>query len=101
MARFALDGLTSFSRAPLRGVTLAGLAVWVVSMATFSWALWVKYMTHRSVPGWTSLMTVILLLGGAQLVAIGVIGEYIARIFDEAKRRPLYVVRRSAGFTGR
>lgn len=100
MLRFALDGLTSFSRAPLRGVTLAGVAVWVVSMITFSWALWVKYMAHRSVPGWTSLMTVILLLGGAQLVAIGVIGEYIARIFDEAKRRPLYVVRRSVGFTG-
>jgi hypothetical protein len=58
-----------------------------------------RLVAHHTVPGWTSLMAVILLLGGAQLVALGVIGEYIARIFDEAKHRPLYVVRRTAGFT--
>lgn len=98
MARFALDGLTSFSRAPLRLVTLSGFATWLLCLGLLTWAFWVRLVVHRSVPGWTSLMAVILLLGGGQLVALGVIGEYIARIFDEAKRRPLYVVRRTEGF---
>jgi glycosyltransferase involved in cell wall biosynthesis len=98
MARFALDGLVSFSRAPLRLVTVVGFGTWGVSVGLLSWALWMRLVAHQTVPGWTSLMAVILFLGGAQLVALGVIGEYIARIFDEAKHRPLYVVRRTAGF---
>ncbi len=100
MFRFAVDGLTSFSHVPLRMVTLAGFAAFLGSAALLSWVSYVKFLSRRTVPGWTSLIGVILLLGGAQLLALGVIGEYIARIFDEAKRRPLYLVRRSAGIPG-
>lgn len=97
MARFALDGLTSFSRVPLRLVTLAGGGAFLASGVVLAWALWVRFFTDQSVPGWTSLMGIVLLLGGAQLLALGVIGEYVAGIFDEAKRRPMYIIRQAMG----
>ncbi|MBK8870059.1 MAG: glycosyltransferase family 2 protein [Elusimicrobia bacterium] len=92
MLRFAVDGLTAFSRVPLRLVTVAGVGAFVASGSVLGWALWVRLYTDRSVPGWASLMGVILLLGGTQLLALGIIGEYLAHIFDEAKARPMYVV---------
>lgn len=98
MVRLALDGITSFSRFPLRLVTLMGVVCFVGSMAVFGWALYVKYAADTGVQGWTSLMAVVLFLGGVQLLAVGVLGEYIARIFDESKARPLYLVRRGHGF---
>jgi polyisoprenyl-phosphate glycosyltransferase len=98
MLRFAMDGITSFSVFPLRLVTFLGLAASVVSVAVLGWAFYVRLFTDQSVQGWTSLMGVVLLLGGAQLLALGVIGEYLARVFDEAKRRPLYIVREKWGF---
>lgn len=97
MIRLALDGLTSFSRVPLRLVTIAGVSAFLSSGAVLSWVLWVRFFTDRSVPGWTSLSGIVLLLGGAQLLALGVIGEYLAHIFDEAKDRPTYIVRRTWG----
>lgn len=97
MVRFAVDGLTSFSRVPLRLVTIAGIGAFLSSGGVLAWALWVRFFTDRSVPGWTSLMGIVLLLGGAQLLALGVIGEYLAHIFDEAKGRPSYIVRRTWG----
>lgn len=98
MVRFALDGLTSFSRVPLRLVTIAGGVAFLGSGGVLVWALWVRLFTNRSVPGWTSLIGIVLLLGGAQLLALGVIGEYLAHIFDEAKARPTYIIRRTSGF---
>jgi polyisoprenyl-phosphate glycosyltransferase len=98
MLRLAVDGVTSFSRLPLRLVTLTGVLCFAGSMAVFGWALYVKFLTDRGVQGWTSLMGVVLFLGGVQLLAVGVLGEYIARIFDESKARPLYLVRRAHGF---
>ncbi|HRY28777.1 MAG TPA: glycosyltransferase family 2 protein [Elusimicrobiota bacterium] len=98
MLRFALDGITSFSRLPLRLVTLVGLFCFLGSLAVLGWAFYVRLFTVRSVQGWTSLIGVVLFLGGTQLLATGVVGEYIARIFDEAKQRPLYLVRRTHGF---
>ncbi len=97
MVRFALDGLTAFSRVPLRLVTMAGVMAFLASGGVLAWALWVRLFTDRSVQGWTSLIAIVLLLGGAQLLALGVIGEYIAHIFDEAKDRPTYIIRRFWG----
>ncbi len=98
MARLALDGITGFSHQPLRWVTFAGLMSCVISACIGAWAIYVKFFNPQAVQGWTSLMGVMLFLGGVQLTALGVVGEYLGRVFDEVKRRPLYVVRDSSGF---
>ncbi|RLE21939.1 MAG: glycosyltransferase [Acidobacteria bacterium] len=91
MLRFALDALTSFSFLPLRLATFLGFAV---SAFSFLYILVVLVLKAVGISwlGYTSLMASILFLGGVQLIMIGVLGEYIARIFDEVKRRPLYLV---------
>jgi dolichol-phosphate mannosyltransferase len=94
MVRFAVDGITSFSHVPLRAVTFLGLGSASLSLVLTAWALFVRLATDRSVPGWTSQIIAALFLGGVQMLALGIIGEYIARIFDESKHRPLYLVRR-------
>lgn len=92
----ALDGLVSFSHMPLRIITLLGIAV---SMLSFTVALFYvvkKLALGVGIPGFTTLVVSIFFLAGIQLMTIGVIGEYIGRISDEVKRRPLYVARRVA-----
>jgi len=96
MIRFAMDGVTSFSTAPLR------VAVWLGLMTAgfaFLYGLRVIYqgMAGLTVPGWASTTVSVLFLGGIQLVTIGLLGEYVGRIFDEVKRRPLYLVREVIG----
>jgi len=91
MIRFALDAITGFSIQPLRIAThfgvMFGLGGFVMLMvALYGW------LTGRAIEGWTSLMTVILLLGSVQLLVIGVLGEYVGRLYTESKRRPLYVI---------
>lgn len=89
---FAIDGFTSFSVAPLKVATYSGLGV---AMCSFLYAVWIIYKTLRfgePVRGYPSLMVVILFLGGVQLLAIGVVGEYLGRMFNEVKQRPLYVL---------
>ena len=98
MLGFAADGITSFSHAPLRWVAFCGMATCLFSAAVGVWIFYLKFFNARVVQGWTSLMAVVLFLGGAQLLALGVIGSYMARIFDEVKGRPLYVVGEAAGF---
>ncbi|MBI4375398.1 MAG: glycosyltransferase family 2 protein [Elusimicrobia bacterium] len=98
MVRFALDGITAFSHAPLRWVTFCGLGASVISAVIGVWVLYVKIFNDQAVRGWTSLMVLVLFMGGMNLIAMGVIGEYLARIFDEVKRRPLYIVRERIGF---
>ena len=98
MLGFAADGITSFSHAPLRWVSFCGMATCLFSAAMGVWILYIKLFYVRVVQGWASLMVVVLFLGGAQLLALGVIGAYLARIFDEVKGRPLYVVGDAAGF---
>jgi len=91
MVRFALDGITSFSFLPLRLATWLGFAVSLLSFLYIVLVIVLKLLAINW-PGYTSMMASILFLGGVQLVMIGVLGEYVARIFDEVKRRPLYLV---------
>jgi dolichol-phosphate mannosyltransferase len=92
MLRFAATGVISFSSAPLRFALNVGFAVSLMSFALAIWSLIVKFAGIYHVPGWTSIVVVTTLIGGIQLIVLGVIGEYIGDIHDEVKRRPLYVV---------
>jgi dolichol-phosphate mannosyltransferase len=98
MMRFALDGITSFSFLPLRLSTVFGFAV---SMLSFLYIMVVVVLKVLGInyPGYTSMMASILFLGGVQLIMIGVLGEYLARVFDEVKRRPLYLIGDSVGIS--
>jgi dolichol-phosphate mannosyltransferase len=96
MFRFALDALTGFSSAPLKLASHAGLALSVLSVLlilyiAFAWA------TGQSIQGWTSLMLVVVILGAVQMFVLALMGEYIGRLYNEAKRRPLYIVQEIAG----
>lgn len=98
MLQFAADGVLSFSLTPLR------LALWVgflsigMAFAGILYALIIRLYTNDWVRGWTSIFTAVLFIGGAQLVTLGIIGEYIGRIYAEVKRRPLYVIEERLGF---
>ena len=91
MLRFALDGLTSFSHVPLQLATWLGFLVSAFAFLYIVVVL-VLWILKINVPGWTTLMVFVLLLGGVQLLVIGVLGEYLGRIYDEVKGRPLYLV---------
>lgn len=99
LVRYALDGVFSFSRLPLRLVTYAGLIV-----AGVGFAFGVFFVVRRLLgievaqTGFTTLVTLVLFLGGVQLIGIGVLGEYLGRVYDEVKRRPNYVIQRRVGF---
>lgn len=91
MMRFAIDGITSFSIVPLRLATWLGLFSGVVAIAISGWALYAA-IAGRTVPGWATIMIVVALAASAQLIMTGILGEYVGRIYEEVKRRPLYVV---------
>lgn len=93
----ALDGLVSFSYLPLRVITMLGLAVSFVSLVLALFYALKKLTVGLNPPGFATLIVAIFFLAGMQLITIGVIGEYVGRIFEEVKRRPLYVVRRTNG----
>jgi dolichol-phosphate mannosyltransferase len=92
MVRFALDGITSFSILPLRFATYLGMVMIVASLGVIVWALVSKFALHHVVEGWTGMMIVIAVFSSVQLLMIGILGEYVGRIYEEVKRRPLYVV---------
>jgi dolichol-phosphate mannosyltransferase len=98
MLRFATTGLISFSPAPLRAALRLGFLVSAVSFAFAIWSIVVK-LTGHDVPGWTSILLIVTLIGGIQLIVLGVIGEYIGDIHAEVKGRPLYVVGELENFT--
>ena len=98
MIRFAADGILSFSLVPLRIAIWVGLLTVALSFLGILYALFVRLFTLSWVPGWTISFIAILFIGGIQLIFLGVIGEYIGRIYREDKRRPLYLVRESLGF---
>ena len=91
MVGLALSGVTSLSIKPIRIITSFGFLVSFLSLIAFIWAI-VMNCTGNTVSGWASLISIVCLLGGIQLIAIGVIGEYIGRIYLETKRRPRYIV---------
>ena len=101
MVRLALDGVLSFSRAPLRLATWLGVAVTAAALAGGASAAALGLFTEVRAPGWTLLLIAILFLGGAQLLMIGVLGEYLGRIYGEVQQRPLYLVRERLGFARR
>jgi polyisoprenyl-phosphate glycosyltransferase len=100
MTRLALDGMLSFSIMPLRVVIGVGLAVSLVSFLFGIASAISKFVGVFSVPGWATLVVVTTFIGGIQLIVLGGIGEYIGRIYEEVKRRPLYVVRQTYNFDG-
>lgn len=94
MLHFALDGITAFSNLPLRWAFYVGLVFGICSILLLGHVFFVKFVTNDAVPGWATTTVCILFLGGIQLVGIGILGEYIGRIFEEVKHRPLYLVAR-------
>jgi len=90
----ALDGLISFSYTPLRIITMLGFSVSLVSIILAAFYAIKKLTSGLSPPGFATLVVALFFLTGIQLITIGVIGEYVGRIFEEVKRRPLYVTRR-------
>jgi dolichol-phosphate mannosyltransferase len=98
MLRFAIDGVTSFSVAPLHAATWIGFASSALALVGVVYALVLRLFTSNWVTGWTALFIAVLFVGGTQLLALGVIGEYIGRIYAESKRRPLYLVQERLGF---
>jgi hypothetical protein len=88
----AIDGITSFSVVPLRMITFLGLLVFLMSTALGLWGLWIKLFTNHAIPGWASIVVPIYFLGAVQLLGIGVIGEYLGKIYMEVKARPRYII---------
>jgi polyisoprenyl-phosphate glycosyltransferase len=101
MLRFAADGVMSFSLTPLRVALWVGFLSIGFAFAGILYAFIIRLYTNDWVRGWTSIFTAVLFIGGAQLVTLGIIGEYIGRIYAEVKRRPLYVVEDRLGFGNR
>jgi dolichol-phosphate mannosyltransferase len=93
MVRLAFDAITGFSVMPLRLASLCGAMIGALGLCLLSYTL-IGWLAGRVTEGWTSLMTLILILGGAQLLLLGVFGEYLGRLYIESKRRPLFVVDR-------
>jgi glycosyltransferase involved in cell wall biosynthesis len=92
MLALAADGITSFTALPLRLIAMLGIAVSLLSGVMVAWVLWIKLFSDRAVPGWASSVIPIYFLGGIQLLSIGVLGEYVAKLYFEAKRRPRYFI---------
>jgi glycosyltransferase involved in cell wall biosynthesis len=90
MIAFALDGITSFSITPLRFITFIGCILFISSLILTAWALMVT-IQHKSIPGWASTVLPIYFIGGIQLLSIGIIGEYLGKIYKEVKARPRYI----------
>jgi dolichol-phosphate mannosyltransferase len=97
MLRFATDGILSFSIKPLQMSITMGLAAAMLSMVGIGYALFLRIFTSVWVEGWTALMIAVLFIGGVQLICVGILGEYVGRIYNEVKRRPLYVVSERIG----
>ena len=92
MIGLAINGVTSFSMRPLRFITVMGLVVSMLAVAVSLWALSVWLFTTHAVPGWTSILAPLALIGGLNLFALGIIGEYVGKIYLEVKRRPRFEI---------
>ena len=92
MLGLAIEGVISFSAVPLRLITLLGILTFLISAALGCWAFWVALFTTRAVPGWASTVVPVYFIGGIQLLCIGVLGEYLAKIYLEVKDRPRFII---------
>ncbi len=99
MLALAWQGVTSFSAMPLRMITTAGVLISLGSFAVVIWALWIRFFGQQAVPGWASTVVPLYFLGGVQLLCIGIIGEYLAKIYAETKRRPRYFIESELGLS--
>jgi dolichol-phosphate mannosyltransferase len=93
--------MTSFSAVPLRLATLLGFLGLLAGIGYAVYAVYIGYVRGLGVPGWTSLVILNIFFSGVVLVCLGLIGEYVGRIFEEVKRRPLYLVKRTLGASSR
>ena len=98
LIQLALDGIFSFSNSPLRVAVYTGLCSALVAFIGGFYVIWEKLFTDKAILGWASTIVSIMFLGGMILMTLGMIGEYIGRIYDEVKQRPLYVIREIVGF---
>jgi len=97
LIRLGLDGVTSFSNIPLKLASYFGFVISVACLGYATYVVAAKLIYGYDLPGWASLIVAVLFLGGVQLVAVGILGEYIGRLYEEAKQRPLYIVDRALG----
>jgi glycosyltransferase involved in cell wall biosynthesis len=100
MTALAIDGITSFSAVPLRVISVLGLLTSLLALAISIWVLVVALTNPSAVPGWASTVLPITFIGGVQILSIGVLGEYIGKIYMETKRRPRFIVDRIVGLPG-
>lgn len=98
LLKLSFDGISSFSSFPLKIASGFGFFISFAGFLYALYAIYVKIFTNLAMPGWTSTIITVLVLSGVQLITIGIIGEYIGRIYDESKHRPLYVVAKNIGF---
>ncbi|CAA6805685.1 MAG: Glycosyltransferase [uncultured Sulfurovum sp.] len=92
MLLFALDGIASFSIMPLRFITMIGFILFMLSLFGIVWVVFEKLFLGNAVQGWSSMMISIYFIGGIQVMALGVIGEYVGRTFQQSKKRPRYII---------
>jgi polyisoprenyl-phosphate glycosyltransferase len=99
LVRYAMDGIISFSYKPLRAATYLGFIVSIVAAALGVFYFVTFFTMHKEITGFTTIIVCVLFLGGVQLVCVGILGEYIGRIYEEVKRRPLYVIKDTIGLS--
>lgn len=92
MLALAVEGITSFTDIPLKGITVIGLLISLASFGMAAWALWIRIIDPAAVPGWASTVIPLYMLGGVQLLCIGVIGQYLVKIYSETKARPRFII---------
>lgn len=92
MVALALNAVTSFSVVPLRLITLTGFVVFSLSIAMVMWTFWTRFFSTEAVPGWASTLIPIYFLGGIQILCIGILGEYLGKVYQETKARPRYII---------
>lgn len=97
MIALAFDAITSFSVFPLRLITVTGFVIFAAAILVSLWAIWVRFFSNAAVPGWTSVVLPMYFLGGVQIFCIGIIGEYLGKIYSEVKSRPRYLVEKITG----
>lgn len=97
MFSLALNGITSFSPAPLRMVAALGFIVFLFTIGMTCWVFWIRFFTDGVVPGWASSVIPIYFLGGIQLLCLGILGEYVSKLYLETKRRPRYFIAETTG----